>query len=175
MPRSFARLFTARGCEVTAMPQSTSAADVLAEKPDGVVISGGPGNPEDYTLAIEEIKKLIGKVPLFAAGLGHQLVALAMGGKTAKLSPGHRGANQPAKSMENGRTYITAQNHGYAVLTESLRGLAEETFVNLSDNTNEGLFYPGKKCTTVQFYPDAKATAFIMDAFIKEMGGESNA
>ncbi len=175
MTQSFPRLFTARGCEVLVMPQSTSAADILAEKPDGVVLSGGPGNPEDYTHQIEEIKKIIGKVPVFAVGLGHQLIALAMGGKTVKLNPGHRGANQPAKSMENGRTYITTQNHGYAVLAESLAGVAEETFVNLNDQTNEGLIYPGKMCKTFQFYPDAYSGAFIPDAFIEEMGGKTNA
>lgn len=175
MPKSFPRALTARGCAVTVVPQSTSAADILAEKPDGVVLSGGPGNPEDYPFAIEEIQKLFGNVPLFAAGLGHQLVALAMGGKTVKLPHGHRGANQPAKSTGNGRTYITVQNHGYAVLAESLTGLAEETFVNLSDKTNEGLIYPGKKCRTIQFYPDAYGTGFIWDAFIAEMGGAGNA
>ncbi len=169
---SMLRALTGRGCTVTLWPKTTSAEEVSACSPDGVFLSGGPGNPADYTAEIAEIKKLIGSVPMLGIGLGHQLCALVMGGKTVKLPYGHRGANQPVKSAD-GRVYIVEQNHGYAVEKESLP-TAGEIFVNLHDGTNEGLIYPGKKCFTVQFYP-AGSTAFVWDAFIKEMGGNGNA
>lgn len=161
-----------RGCAVTLWPKNSTAADILAAKPDGVFISGGPGNPESYTAETDEIRQLVGAVSVLGVGLGHQLCALAMGGKTVKLPYGHRGANHPAKSAD-GRIYIVQQNHGYAVEKESLPG-AGELFVNLHDGTNEGLIYPGKKCITVQFYPSGD-TEYIYDAFIKEMGGCGNA
>ncbi len=173
--KSFSDALCARGCEVTLLPQNTGAKEILADRPDGVFLGNGPGNPEDYTFAIEEIGKLIGRVPILGVGLGHQLVALAMGGKVIKLRHGHRGANQPAKDLASGRTYITNQNHGYAVEAESLSGTAEPTFTNAHDNTCEGLCYPGKRCTTVQFYPAEYGTGFIWDAFIDEMGGCDNA
>jgi len=164
---SMVHALTKRGCAVTLFPKTASAADLL-EETDGVVISGGPGNPAEYTEEIGEIQKLIGNVSIFGVGLGHQLVALAMGGKTVKLRYGHRGENHPARRTGD-RIYILKQNHGYAVETDSLAGLAEETFVNLHDGTNEGLVYPGKKCSTVQFYPHGD-TDNIWDEFVSGIG-----
>ncbi|MBQ7032887.1 MAG: glutamine-hydrolyzing carbamoyl-phosphate synthase small subunit [Clostridia bacterium] len=163
---------TERGCEVMLWPKNSTASDIQAAKPDGLLISAGPGDPEDYPEQTAEIKKLIGTVPTLGIGLGHQLCALAMGGKTEKLFCGHRGANHPVKSAD-GRVYIVQQNHGYTVKKESLPG-AGELFINLHDGTNEGLIYPEKGCFTVQFYPVGH-TDFIWDAFIKEMGGNGNA
>ena len=168
-----------RGCEVTCFPQDTKAEDVLAMAPDGIMLSNGPGDPEENVAPIAELKKMIGKVPIFGICLGHQLTALAMGGKTMKLKYGHRGANQPVKDLIGGRTYITSQNHGYAVVSESLQGIGRETFINANDQSCEGMEYPDKNCFTVQFHPEAcggpRDTAFLFDRFISMMGGEKNA
>lgn len=167
------------GCEVTVVPQSTSAEDVLKTNPDGIMLSNGPGDPAENTYCIEQIRKLVGKVPIFGICLGHQLTALAMGGKTIKLKYGHRGANQPVKEVYGCRTYITSQNHGYAVVSESLKGVGREIFYNANDGSCEGMEYPNKRCYTVQFHPEAcggpKDTGFLFEKFIKMMGGEKNA
>lgn len=177
--RNIIRSLTARGCEVTVVPQSTPAEEILAAHPDGVMLSNGPGDPADNVYCIEQIRKLIGKLPVFGICLGHQLTALAMGGRTIKLKYGHRGANQPVKEVNGARTYITSQNHGYAVVAESLDGKAALTFVNANDGSCEGLSYPDKQCFTVQFHPEACAgprdTAFLFDRFIGMMGGNENA
>ena len=177
--RNIVRSLQKRGCEVTAFPQNAKAEDVLAINPDGIMLSNGPGDPEENVAAIAELKKLIGKVPIFGICLGHQLTALAMGGKTVKLKYGHRGANQPVKDLIGGRTYITSQNHGYAVVSESLKGIGTETFINANDQSCEGMEYPGKNCFTVQFHPEAcggpRDTGFLFDRFISMMGGEHNA
>ena len=177
--RNIVRSLQKRGCEVTAFPQNAKAEDVLAINPDGIMLSNGPGDPEENVAAIAELKKLIGKVPVFGICLGHQLTALAMGGKTVKLKYGHRGANQPVKDLIGGRTYITSQNHGYAVVSESLKGIGTETFINANDQSCEGMEYPGKNCFTVQFHPEAcggpRDTGFLFDRFISMMGGEHNA
>lgn len=168
-----------RGCEVTCFPQDTKAEDVLAMSPDGIMLSNGPGDPEENAVPIGELRKMIGKAPIFGICLGHQLTALAMGGKTMKLKYGHRGANQPVKDLIGGRTYITSQNHGYAVVSESLKGIGRETFVNANDFSCEGMEYPDKNVFTVQFHPEAcggpRDTGFLFDRFISMMGGENNA
>ena len=169
------RSLTKRGCEVTVVPQNTSAEDILAGDPDGIMLSNGPGDPEENTYCIEQIRKLIGKKPIFGICLGHQLTALAMGGKTVKLKYGHRGANQPVKEVDGTRTYITSQNHGYAVVSESLGKEARVTFINANDKSCEGVEYPLLDCFTVQFHPEAcggpKDTDFLFDRFIEKMKG----
>ena len=174
------RCLEKRGCEVTVVPHDTPAEDIWMEEPDGVMLSNGPGDPAENVYEVEQIKKLIGTVPLFGICLGHQLTALAMGGQTMKLKYGHRGANQPVRDLLSGRTYITSQNHGYAVVSESLAGVGNELFVNANDGSCEGMDYPGKHCFTVQFHPEAcggpQDTEFLFDRFIAMMeGGDSNA
>ncbi|MCD8001847.1 MAG: carbamoyl phosphate synthase small subunit [Oscillospiraceae bacterium] len=174
--RNIVRSLCARGCEVTVVPQDTPAEEILAAAPDGVMLSNGPGDPEENVQCIAELKKIIGKVPVFGICLGHQLTALAMGGRTVKLKYGHRGANQPARVSDGSRTFITSQNHGYAVVAESLAGVGRETFVNANDGSCEGMEYPELRCFTVQFHPEACAgprdTAFLFDRFIAMMEGE---
>lgn len=177
--RNIIRSLTARGCQVTVVPQSTTAEEILAGQPNGVMLSNGPGDPADNVYCIEQLRKLIGKLPVFGICLGHQLAALAMGGRTVKLKYGHRGANQPVREAGGPRTYITSQNHGYTVVPESLGGKAVLTFVNANDGSCEGLSYPGKQCFTVQFHPEACAgprdTGFLFDRFTGMMGGNGNA
>ena len=165
-----------RGCEVTVLPASTAAEDVLAMKPDGVMLSNGPGDPAENVFQIEQIKKLLGRVPLFGICLGHQLTALAAGGRTYKLKYGHRGVNQPVRDLSGPRTYITSQNHGYAVDGDSVK-IGRVSFANANDGTCEGLDYPGLRAFTVQFHPEARGgprdTAFLFDRFVELMeGGE---
>jgi len=170
---------TSRGAEVQVFPSTAKAEEIFGYKPDGVMLSNGPGDPQENAEAIAEIKKIIGKLPVFGICLGHQLVALAMGGTTYKLKYGHRGANQPVKSLTGKRTYITSQNHGYAVDANSLDGVAREIFINANDKSNEGLIYDGKKCFTVQFHPEAAAgpldTGFLFDKFTDLMKGKEYA
>ena len=141
------------------------------------MLSNGPGDPAENVGIVEEIKKLIGKVPVFGICLGHQLLALAMGGETTKLKYGHRGVNQPVKNLETGRTYISSQNHGYAVVNESIEKVGGKiSYINANDNTCEGVEYLGKKAFSVQFHPEAcsgpKDTEFIFDKFIDMMEGK---
>lgn len=161
-----------RGCEVTVFPHDTPAESVLAAKPDGIMLSNGPGDPKENTGPIEEIKRMMGKRPMFGICLGHQLMALAQGGETVKLKYGHRGANQPVRECAGTRTYITSQNHGYAVVSESLKN-GEISFRNANDGTCEGIDYPGLKAFSVQFHPEARGgphdTEFLFDRFIKLM------
>ena len=163
-----------RGCTVTLVPASTSAEEILAMNVDGVALSNGPGDPAESSAEIQQVKALMGKVPMFGIGLGNQLMALAAGGKTYKLKYGHRGGNQPVRDLKGTRTYITSQNHGYTVDGESVQG-GEVRFVNLNDNTCEGIDYPGLKAFSVQFYPDVdpqpKDTAFLYDRFADLMKG----
>ena len=167
-----------RGCAVKAVPYDTSAEAILAERPDGVMLSNGPGDPAENTACIAEIKKLLGKVPIFGICLGHQLTALAAGGRTEKLKYGHRGANQPCKDLVTGHTYITSQNHGYAVVSDSLPA-GKVRFINSNDQTCEGMEYPEYRAFTVQFHPEACAgpmdTSFLFDKFVDLMGGAGNA
>lgn len=163
-----------RGCEVTVLPASSAAEDLLARKPDGVMLSNGPGDPAENTYQIGQIQKLLGKVPLFGICLGHQLTALAAGGRTYKLKYGHRGVNQPVRDLGGPRTYITSQNHGYAVDGDSVKR-GRVSFANANDGTCEGLDYPGLRAFTVQFHPEARGgprdTAFLFDRFVDLMKG----
>ena len=165
-----------RGCEVTVVPCNTAAESILAGGPKGVVVSDGPGDPAENPVCIGELKKLVGKVPLFGVGLGHQLMALALGGKTRKLPYGHRGANQPVTALGGGNTYITSQNHGYVVDGDSLEGVGKVFMVNANDQTCEAVEYPGHKAFSVQFHPEGCTgpvnTLFLYDRFITMMGGK---
>jgi carbamoyl-phosphate synthase small subunit len=164
-----------RDCEVRVFPHDAPAETALAYQPDGVMLSNGPGDPEENTGVIAELRKLSASgVPIFGICLGHQLLALAHGFRTSKLKYGHRGGNQPAKDVIGGRTYITSQNHGYAVLSESIDPkIADEWFINVNDNTNEGIIYRNAPIRSVQFHPEAcggpRDTAFLFDLFINEM------
>nr|WP_326166775.1 carbamoyl phosphate synthase small subunit [uncultured Oscillibacter sp.] len=163
-----------RGCEVTVLPASTSAEDVLSLRPDGVMLSNGPGDPAEDVFQIEQIRKLLGRVPLFGICLGHQLTALAAGGSTYKLKYGHRGVNQPVRDLNGPRTYITSQNHGYAVDGGSVK-IGRVSFANANDGTCEGMDYPDLRAFTVQFHPEARSgphdTAFLFDRFVDLMKG----
>ena len=162
-----------RGCSVTVWPARTPAETILASGPDGIMLSNGPGDPKENTFCIEQLKKLIGVKPVFGICLGHQLAALALGGDTVKLKYGHRGGNQPVRSHEAGRTYITSQNHGYAVVADSLKGVGVESFRNANDGSCEGMDYPSVNCFTVQFHPEAASgprdTAILFDRFVERM------
>ena len=177
--RNIIRCLQKRGCRVTSVPHDTGAEAILAMKPDGVMLSNGPGDPEENVYEIRQIQTLMGKVPIFGICLGHQLTALAMGGKTMKLKYGHRGANQPVRLFDGSRTYISSQNHGYAVVSESMEGIAKLSYVNANDLSCEGLDYPDKRCFTVQFHPEACGgphdTEFLFDRFIAMMGGDERA
>jgi carbamoyl-phosphate synthase small subunit len=150
-----------RGCDVTVVPASTSADEILNLKPDGVMLSNGPGDPAAVTYAIETIRRLVGhnekaRLPLFGICLGHQLLGLALGGKTYKLKFGHRGANHPVKDLTTGKVAVTTQNHGFAVDIDSLAGKnVELTHVNLNDNTLEGLRHKSLPVFSVQYHPEA--------------------
>ena len=164
-----------RGCEVTIYPAHTSAEEILAGHPDGIMLTNGPGDPKTCTDIIAEIKKLYDtNVPIFAICLGHQLMALATGADTHKLKYGHRGGNHPVKDLSDGRVYITSQNHGYVVDTDSLDpAVAVPAFQNVNDGTNEGLSYVGKNIFTVQFHPEACPgpldSGYLFDRFIGMM------
>ena len=163
-----------RGCEVHVFPCDASAnGDILGCEPDGIMLSDGPGDPAEYTRIIEEVRKLLGIKPIFAVGIGHQVLALAAGAKTYKLTYGHRGANQPVKRLADGRTYITTQNHGYAVCTDSLPEGAAQSYVNANDHTCEGVEYPQQNAFSVQFHPIAckgpQDTTFLYESFLEQM------
>ena len=172
--RNIVRELQKRGCTVTVLPASTSAEEILAAGPDGVMLSNGPGDPAENVYQIEQIRKLLGKVPMFGICLGHQLTALAAGGSTYKLKYGHRGVNQPVRDVEGVRTYITSQNHGYAVDSDTVK-LGKVRFANANDGTCEGIDYPELKAFTVQFHPEActgpKDTSFLFDQFVELMKG----
>lgn len=175
--KNIVRELNKRGCNVAVVPYSTKAEDILSLNPDGIMLSNGPGDPEENTEAIEELKKLVGKKPIFAICLGHQLLALAMGGRTTKLKYGHRGVNQPVKNLETGRTFISSQNHGYAVINETVElAGGKVSYINANDETCEGIDYEDKKAFSVQFHPEACSgphdTRFIFDKFIDIMGGK---
>lgn len=163
-----------RGCKVTLYPSFTTAQEIMAGKHDGLMLSSGPGDPAHNADIIKEIKKLYDlSLPTFGVGLGHQLMALATGGKTQKMEQGHRGTNYPVKFLNQDKTYITAQNHGYMVSAEGLPENAEINCINVNDKTVEGIVYHGKPVFTVQFYPSAspgvQGTAFLFDRFITMM------
>ena len=149
------RNLAAAGCRVRVVPASTPAEDVLEMKPDGIFLSNGPGDPDAVTYAIDNVAKLVGKKPVFGICLGHQILGLALGGKTYKLKFGHHGGNQPVMDLTTRKVEITAQNHGFAVDVDSLKGLAELTHVNLNDKTVEGLQVPSRQAFSVQYHPEA--------------------
>ncbi len=160
-----------RGCTVTVVPSNTSAEKIISLSPDGIMLSNGPGDPAENTEIIAEIKKLCDykKIPIFGICLGHQMLALARGAKTAKLKYGHRGGNHPVKDCASGRVYITSQNHGYAVESDSLPDFAKMSFVNVNDGTCEGIDYTDINAFSVQFHPEACGgphdTNFLFDRF----------
>jgi len=174
---NIARSLAARGCDVTVYPASTPAEEILADKPDGIMLSNGPGDPKECGAIIQEIRKLYeSSVPIFAICLGHQLMALATGADTFKMKYGHRGGNHPVKDLTTGRVYISSQNHGYVVDMDKLDpNVATPAFINVNDGTNEGLAYTGKNIFTVQFHPEAcpgpQDSGYLFDRFIEMMGG----
>ena len=178
---NIARCLLNRGCEVTVYPAQTKAEEILAARPDGIMITNGPGDPKECNGVIGELKKLYqSDTPVFAICLGHQLMALAAGCDTEKMKYGHRGANHPVKDLETGRVYISSQNHGYVVKKDSIPvETAEPAFVNVNDGTVEGLRYKDKNIFTVQFHPEAcagpKDSEVLFDRFIKMMGGSKDA
>ncbi len=149
------RQLTEHGCEVQVVPAKTTAEEILAAEPDGVFLSNGPGDPMPVGYAIETIQGLMGKKPLFGICLGHQLLGLALGGKTFKLKFGHRGANQPVKHLETDRVEITSQNHGFCVDIDSLPNSVDITHVNLNDDTLEGIQHREYPIFSVQYHPEA--------------------
>ena len=178
--QNIVRCLVERDCEVTVYPATTKAETILDTKPDGVMLSNGPGDPKDCGPIIDQVRILLDSdVPTFAICLGHQLTALAMGADTCKLAYGHRGVNHPVRDTKSGRSYISSQNHGYCVMGETLPEGVEVAFENVNDGTVEGLRFPGRPIYTVQFHPEAspgpKDTAFLFDHFIDMMGGEQHA
>ena len=150
------RLLYSHDCDIEVVPASTSAKDILAKNPDGIFLSNGPGDPAAVNYAIDCVKELIGKIPIFGICLGHQILSLALGGKTYKLKFGHRGANHPVKNLATGTVEITSQNHGFCVDMDSLKNQSVEvTHMNLNDNTVEGISCLDKLAFSVQYHPEA--------------------
>jgi len=167
------RSIVSMGCRVTVVPAHTSAADVTDLNPDGVWLSNGPGDPEPLTGVVANLRKLIGRFPIFGICLGHQLMGLALGGRTYKLPFGHHGGNHPVKDLTTGRVEITAQNHGFAVAADSLPAECEITHINLNDNTVEGLRHRALPIYSVQYHPEAGPgphdAAYLFDRFLDVM------
>ena len=168
------RRFTAHGCDVRVFPASTPAADLLADKPDGVFLSNGPGDPAVLDYAIQNARELVNQeVPVFGICLGHQILSLALGGETYKLKFGHRGANHPVKDLDTGKVEITSQNHGFAVDPKSLPSDVRVTHVNLYDGTVEGLRHETKPVFCVQYHPEAAPgphdADYLFRQFLDEM------
>ncbi len=165
-----------KGFNVIKVPANTSYDEVLSYNPDGVVISNGPGNPEDNVGLIKNVKKLLGKLPIFGIALGHQILALAAGCKTNKMKFGHRGGNQPVKNLEDNKVYITTQNHGYEVDIKSVENIGVVNFVNVNDGSCEGIDYPEYNAFSVQFYPKnanlIHDTSFLLNKFVAKMRKE---
>ncbi len=174
--KNIARELVKRGCEVTTVPASTTAQEILAMRPDGIMLSNGPGDPMENLDIVEQLRVLCeAKLPTFGICLGHQLLALSQGAKTVKMKYGHRGENQPAKDTATGRVYITSQNHGYVVVGDTLPPTARVSFVNVNDGTCEGIAYTNMPAFTVQFHPEAAGgpldTGFLFDEFMQLMEG----
>jgi carbamoyl-phosphate synthase small subunit len=165
------RLLRTRGCQATAVPCTASAEDILALRPDGIVLSPGPGNPDLLDYLVRTVSGLIGKVPIFGICMGHQLVGQAFGAGTFKLKFGHRGANHPVKDLLTGRVHITAQNHGYALDPDGLREGIEVSHVHLNDGTVEGLRHRSEPIITIQYHSEASPgpqdNVYIFDRFLE--------
>lgn len=171
---SIIKSLTKRNCDVHVFPASTEVDEIMSLKPDGIVLSNGPGNPKECELQINIVKSLLRKSPVFGIGLGHQLLALANGGETIKLKYGHRGGNHPVKDLEKDRTYITSQNHGYVVIADKLNPeSAVVTHINMNDNSVEGIKYLNIPAFGVQFHPEVSSgyedTGYLFDEFISMM------
>ncbi|ARP51266.1 MULTISPECIES: carbamoyl phosphate synthase small subunit [Caproicibacterium] len=172
------RSLVAHGCTVKCFPWDAAFEQVMEWKPDGIMLSNGPGDPKECKKAIAELKKVYAAdVPTFAICLGHQLMALAQGFDTYKLKYGHRGINHPVKDLATNRVYITSQNHGYVVDEKTVDpAVASISFVSMNDGSIEGLRYKNGRCFSVQFHPEAcggpRDTAFLFDRFMKVLGGE---
>ncbi len=173
--RSVIKALTDRDCRVTVYPATATAEEILSSAPDAIVISNGPGAPDASADRIAEVGKLMGKAPVLGLGLGHLLMALAQGGQAVKLTHGHHGANQPAKELATGRTYMTAQGHTYAVQADTVKN-GRMAFVNVNDGSCEGMDYPDLQAYSVQFAPEACAgphdTSFLFDKFVSAMTKE---
>jgi len=171
--RNILRCLHDAGCQVTAVPATTTAEQILALNPDGVFLSNGPGDPAALPYAVKTIQELLGKKPMFGICLGHQLLARALGASTYKLKFGHRGLNQPVKDLTTGRVEITTQNHGFVVDVKSIAGVAETTHLHLNDGTSEGLAAPAQKAFSVQYHPEAAAgphdALYLFDRFRRLM------
>lgn len=171
--RNILRMMTDRGLRVTVVPAHTPASEVLAMNPAGVFLSNGPGDPAAVTNMIENTRQLLGKVPIFGICLGHQILALALGGKTEKMRFGHRGGNQPVKNLLTGVVEISAHNHGFAVTEDSFLRGAEITHVNLNDNTIEGLRHVELGAFSVQYHPEASPgphdSLYLFDEFVQRV------
>jgi carbamoyl-phosphate synthase small subunit len=172
------RLLVSYGCQVTVVPAQATAGEVLARKPDGVFLSNGPGDPAAVTYAVETVKALLGKVPIFGICLGHQILGLALGGRTYKLKFGHRGANHPVKNLDTGKIEITSQNHGFCVDLDSLAGKdVQLTHMNLNDNTLEGLRCEKLAAFSVQYHPEASPgphdSQYLFEDFLRLMDGKA--
>ncbi len=168
------RKLVAEGCSITVVPAETSAEDVLALKPDGVFLSNGPGDPEPCTYAHENIRRLMGRTPIFGICLGHQLIGIALGGKTFKLKFGHHGGNHPVKQLQSGKIEITSHNHNFAVDPDSLpQSEVEFTHLDLNDNTLEGLRHRSLPLFAVQYHPEASPgphdSHYLFKDFVKMM------
>ncbi|MGI9533777.1 MAG: glutamine-hydrolyzing carbamoyl-phosphate synthase small subunit [Thermodesulfobacteriota bacterium] len=167
------RRLTDLGCKLTVVPSKTDPNDILAMNPDGIFLSNGPGDPEGVAYAIENVNKLIGKKPIFGICLGHQIISLALGGKTYKLKFGHRGGNQPVKNLKTGKVEITSQNHSFAVDPDSLDKKVEITHINLNDQTVEGLRHKELPLFSVQYHPESSPgphdSSYLFDDFIDLM------
>ena len=155
LKRAMLRLLAEQGCRITVVPGGTSAAETLALRPDGVFLTNGPGDPAAVVGAKETVAALVGQVPIFGICLGHQILSLALGGRTYKLKFGHRGANQPVKDLATGKVDITVQNHGFAVDDQSLGKRARVTHLNLNDGTVEGIEVLDAPAFSVQYHPEA--------------------
>lgn len=175
--RTILRWLLNRGCDVTVYPCTVTAEEILAAKPDGIMITNGPGDPSECTELIEQVKILADSgIPMVATCLGHQIVALSQGAKTYKMKYGHRGVNYPVKDLMTGKVYISSQNHGYVVDADSLDSeVVNPWFVNVNDNTIAGLVYLKKPIKTVQFLPGdslgSKDSELLFDEFMKMIGG----
>ena len=172
--KSAVNTLASRGAQVDVLPCDTKADELLTY--DAVYLSDGPGNPDDCGEIIEEIKKVFGKKPILATGLGHQLLAMANGGKCEKLHHGHHGANQPVKEIASGRVYITAQNHNFAVISSTLPDFAKVTYENPNDKSVEGIEYIDKNAVSIQFAltegEGPNETGFIYDRYFEMIGGK---